>query len=170
MFRWEAGVKTFPKFRQDESLQIIAVNMRTFSAPSKCKPVAEWANGGSTFLALDEPSSIKSVNSKRTQRILDKFNKGKKPGETVLKSVPLNNIRATMIKTPGTSGSAELWPSYDFLQPNFFGRNYWTFNTRSAMHTTIQLSEAKGGQLIKALLTEDKWKAVKDIASFNLAE
>lgn len=169
-FGGRRGATQFKPQAGNEWLCVVTVNVDTFSTPAKWKPIVEWANSRKTFIALDEASSIKNVKSKRTERILYEFNEIKRKGRVITSSVPKGPCRAVMTGTPVTNGSADVWPIYEFLQPGFFNMNHWTFNNYYGMHTVIHVQAGAGHTRdIQVLLNEDKWNAIKDTASYDMA-
>ena len=159
------GKKEAMPFYDDGSLQIVCVNIDTFSTPSKWEDIAEWANSRKTFIILDEATCIKNIKSKRTERMLYAFNSVKRCGRRIVSNSINSAARAILTGTPTTKGPMDLWSMMEFLRPNFFGRNWYAFQNRYAMHSTITVNNRK----IPILLNSEIWEAVKGINDYNEA-
>jgi SNF2 family DNA or RNA helicase len=160
------GQKVTRLFDTDpQMLQIVCTNVDTFSTKDKWKEIVEWALYNKTFIVLDEATSIKSIKAKRTERILYSFNKIAKRGKTIVSSVPLTPARAVLTGTPVTNGPMDLWSIMEFVQPNFFGRNWYSFQSYYSMFTSLNIAD----RVIKVPLTEDTWTSIKRILSYNEA-
>jgi SNF2 family DNA or RNA helicase len=157
--------KAYPFDDDPEMLQIVCVNIDTFSTQQKWRDVTEWANAKKTFIVLDEATTIKNYNSQRTQRILYEFNDVYRKGKTVIKSVIKSAARAVLTGTPVTNGPMDLWSIMEFLRHDFFGRNWYAFQNRYAMFTKIGVTD----RVINVPLTEDTWKGIKGIMDYNEA-
>jgi SNF2 family DNA or RNA helicase len=157
------GAKEAYPFDDDPTfLKVVCVNIDTFSTPTKWKDITEWANAGRTFIILDEASTIKSISAQRTQRILYEFNNVVRHKKTIISSKPKSVARAILTGTPVTNGPMDLWSMMEFLRPNFFGRNYYSFQARYGMFTSLVVND----RVIKVPLSKDWWEAIKSITSF----
>ena len=175
------GLKKFvtPLVSKD-TLGIICVNIDTFSTPDKWKQIAEWARSRPTMIILDEATSIKNVESNRTQRILTCFNIITRSGRTVKINVKHENcqVRCVLTGTPVTNGPMDLWSIMEFVKPSFFNRNWYDFKQYYGMFTTLSISAtkrkqqkraAKGMQQIRVLLNENTWRSIKMCKDYNTA-
>jgi hypothetical protein len=146
-------------------LPIVCVNIDTFSTPTKWIDVVNWANSRKTFIVLDEATVIKNVSAKRTQRILYEFNDVTRKRQQILSSKVKSVGRAILTGTPVTNGPMDLWAMMEFLRPNFFGRNWYSFQSHFGMFTKMNIN----GRAISIPLNEDTWAAVKGINSYGEA-
>ena len=154
------GQKQFYDFDDDGKLHIVCVNIDTFSQPHKWEVIVDWVNKNKTAIIVDEATSIKNPNSKRSQRMLYEFNDVMKKRNTVLFSgkKPNTSVRCVLTGTPVSNGSMDLWSIMEFIKPNYFGRNYYSFMNYYGMHTKLKLDT---GQQISVLLTEKTWHGIK---------
>ncbi len=136
-FGGRGGLKNAYPFKPG-SIQIICVNIDTFSTPAKWKPVCEWANAMRTMIILDEATTIKNPKANRTERMLYEFNHIKKRGRAIIASVPISVARCVLTGTPVTNGSADIWSIMEFASPNFFNRNYYSFKDRYSMYAVME--------------------------------
>lgn len=154
------GQKQFYDFEDDDKLHIVCVNIDTFSQPHKWEVIVDWVNKNKTAIIIDEATSIKNPNSKRSQRMLYEFNDVMKKRNTVLFSgkKPNTSVRCVLTGTPVSNGPMDLWSIMEFIKPNYFGRNYYSFMNYYGMHTKLKLDT---GQQISVLLTEKTWHGIK---------
>lgn len=149
----------------DGELHIICTNIDTFSTPHKWEPLVDWANKNDTMIIIDEATVIKNPTSKRSQRMLYEFNDVIRRGKTITSSVKKHPVRAVLTGTPVTNGPIDLWSIMEFVKPNYFGRNYYSFMNYYGMHTQLLVNDRK----INVLLTEKTWRAIKNCESYSQA-
>lgn len=157
------GSKTLYPFDDDNRLHIVCVNVDTFSQPHKWESLVEWANGCKSAIVLDEATSIKNPISKRSQRLLYEFNDVVKRGKVVQSSVKKHPVRIVLTGTPVTNGPLDLWSIMEFVQPNFFNRNYFSFTNYYGMFTRLSLDS----RTISVPLNEVTWKGIKASDSYG---
>jgi SNF2 family DNA or RNA helicase len=157
--------EAYPFDENPDVLQVVCVNIDTFSTPSKWQDIVDWANSRRTFIVLDEATVIKNISAKRTQRILYAFNDVTHKGKQILSSQVKSAGRAVLTGTPVTNGPMDLWAIMEFLRPNYFGRNWYSFQAHFGMFTRMDVN----GRAINIPLNEDTWKAIKGINSFSEA-
>ena len=162
------GQKQFYDFEDDDKLHIVCVNIDTFSQPHKWEVIVDWVNKNKTAIIIDEATSIKNPNSKRSQRMLYEFNDVMKKRNTVLFSgkKPNTSVRCVLTGTPVSNGPMDLWSIMEFIKPNYFGRNYYSFMNYYGMHTKLKLDT---GQQISVLLTEKTWLGIKGCKDYTEA-
>lgn len=159
------GQKQFYDFDDDGKLHIVCVNIDTFSQPHKWEPIVEWANKNKTAIIIDEATSIKNPMSKRSQRMLYEFNVVTRRGKTVTSSVKRHPVRCVLTGTPVTNGPMDLWAIMEFIKPNYFGRNYYSFMNYYGMHTKLTVQDRQ----VNVLLTEGTWHGIKNCADYSAA-
>lgn len=161
------GQKQFYEFDYNDNnkLHIVCVNIDTFSTPTKWQPIVEWANTHKTAIICDEATVIKNPTSKRSQRMLYEFNEVIRNRKTVLASVKKNPVRAVLTGTPVTNGPIDLWAIMEFVKPNYFGRNYYSFMNYFGMYTKITVQDRQ----VNVLLTEKTWHGIKNCNDFSEA-
>ena len=145
-------------------LNVLCCNIDTFSTPHKWEPVVEWATINKTALIVDEATVIKNPTSKRSQRMLYEFNNVVKSGKTIKSSSKLPNtqVRMVLTGTPVTNGPIDLWAIMEFIKPNYFGRNYYSFMNYYGMHTRLNVQD----RVVQVLLTEKTWRGIKDCSDY----
>jgi len=148
-----------------EILQVVCINIDTFSTPQKWKDITDWANSKQTFIVLDEATVIKNVNAQRTQRMLYEFNKTLRKGKSIIASQSNSVARAILTGTPVTNGAMDLWAMMEFLKPNFFNRNWYSFQSYFGMFTRMQV----GDREINVPLTEEWWEGIKKCTTYGEA-
>ena len=141
----------------------LSVNVDTFSTKDKWRPVVQWANEHRIMIAVDEATVIKNPKTLRSQRILYEFNHVTKSRGRIIRSEKLHPWRAVLTGTPVTNGPVDLWSIMEFLRPNYFGMNWWTFRDYYAMFTEFQ----GYGKKVNVMLTEKTWKLIKNCVSYD---
>lgn len=169
----KAGKNSRP-FRDPKALQVVCVNIDTFSTPKKWEEIALWANYKKTFIILDEATTIKSVKSQRTQRMLYAFNTVHRRGKAILASIPKSVARAVLTGTPTTEGPFDLWAIFEFLRPNYFKRNYYSFqNHYGLFYTMVVESMGDDGKPVlrsfPSLIKEPVWEQIRSCKSYGEA-
>ena len=153
---------------KDGLFWFLSVNVDTFSTPDKWREVTEWANEHRIMIAVDEATTIKNPKSKRSQRILYEFNVTKKRSGRVVSTEKICPYRAVLTGTPVTNGPVDLWSIMEFLQPDYFGMNYWAFRDYFAMFTQVYVSGGSGRE-VSVMLTEQAWKGIKSCCMYDEA-
>ena len=160
------GQKEFYDFDYtDNMLHIVCVNIDTFSTPNKWKPIVDWANAHETAIIIDEATVIKNPTSKRAERMLYEFNDVTRRRKTVINSVKKHPVRVVLTGTPVTNGPMDLWAIMEFIKPNYFGRNYYSFMNYYGMFTKMTINE----HTFPALLNEKTWNAIHNCNDFTEA-
>jgi SNF2 family DNA or RNA helicase len=159
------GVKKTKPFRSypGEKLHIVCCNYDLFSTKDKWKDVAFWAINRKTAIVADEGTAIKSVKAQRTQRLLYGFNNVQRRGKAIISSTPLTIARFILTGTPITNGALDLWSMFEFLKPNFFNRNWYSFQN---MYSMMWVHPAIGQRVV---MNEKAWHAVRACVTCNEA-
>lgn len=161
------GQKQFYEFDYNDNnkLHIVCVNIDTFSTPTKWQPIVEWANTHKTAIICDEATVIKNPTSKRSQRMLYEFNDVVRRRKTVIASSKKCPVRIVLTGTPVTNGPIDLWAIMEFVKPNYFGRNYYSFMNYHGMYTKLTVQDRQ----VNILLTEKTWHGIKNCNDFSEA-
>ena len=168
------GQKMFYEFDdEDEKLHIVCVNIDTFSTPHKWEEIVEWANNHKTAIIIDEATVIKNPDSKRGQRMLYEFNNIMKNRKTIIASKKKENtqVRVVLTGTPVTNGPMDLWAIMEFIKPNYFGRNYYSFKNYYGMSTQMNVDQTMPdgkvrSRTINVLLNEKTWHGIKECKDY----
>lgn len=157
------GQKEFYDFDDnDGKLHIVCTNIDTFSTPHKWEILVDWANKHKTAIIIDEATVIKNPTSKRAQRMLYEFNDVVKRGKTVIASTKKNPVRIVLTGTPVTNGPMDLWAIMEFIKPNYFGRNYYSFMNYYGMHTQLSVND----RVVNVMLTEKTWQGIHECRDY----
>ena len=164
------GQKELYPFERDDTFKFVSVNVDTFSQPHKWEEIVFWANNNSYMIAIDEATSIKNPDSKRSQRLLYEFNDVTKRGKRIVSSVKKHPVRAILTGTPVTNGPMDLWAMMEFVHPNYFNRNYYSFRAYYGMFTKLTVQTSYGSARdVDVLLTEKTWRGIHDSESYDEA-
>lgn len=162
------GQKKFLEFDPDDNkLHIVCTNIDTFSQPHKWEEIVEWANSNRTAIIIDEATTIKNPSSKRSQRMLYEFNDVTYRRKTIISNMkkPNTKVRIVLTGTPVSNGPMDLWSIMEFIKPNYFNRNYYSFMNYYGMHTKINVEE----RTIQVLLNEKTWKGIHGCNDYSEA-
>lgn len=169
------GQKQFWDFDNNGKLHIVCTNIDTFSTPSKWEVLVAWALSGRTAIIVDEATSIKNPSSKRSQRLLYEFNTTIFRRKTCIfnEKKPNTQVRIVLTGTPVTNGPMDLWAIMEFVKPNCFNRNYYSFMNYYGMHTQLRVEYEMNGVMrersVNILLTEKTWQGIKACESYSEA-
>jgi len=161
-FGGRGGTKELHPFYYTDYFQIVVVNIDTFSTPKKWEDIAAWVKATKCMVILDEATSIKNIKSKRTERLLYEFNEVVRRRKQVISSIPCTVARAILTGTPVTNGVLDLWSLFEFLRPNYFKRNYYSFRNHYAMLANI--TTAYGSAQI--LINPELWESIKRCSDY----
>lgn len=165
------GQKELYPFQTEDLFKFVSVNVDTFSQPHKWEDIVFWANCNNYMIAIDEATVIKNPTSKRSQRLLYEFNDIKKRGKAIVSSVKKHPVRAVLTGTPVTNGPIDLWAIMEFVHPNYFGRNYYSFRSYYGMFTKLTVETSYGSQRdVDVLLTEKTWQGIHNCQSYHEAQ
>lgn len=162
------GQKELYPFTTDY-FKFVSVNVDTFSTPHKWEQIVAWANSGNYAICIDEATCIKNPDSQRSKRLLYEFNNVTRRGKTIISSVKKHPVRIVLTGTPVTNGPMDLWSIMEFVKPNFFGRNYYSFRAHYGMFTKLAVSTGYGERNVDVLLTEKTWTAIHNCNSYQEA-
>jgi len=165
------GQKELYPFQTEDLFKFVSVNVDTFSQPHKWEEITAWANSGQYMIAVDEATSMKNPGSKRSQRLLYEFNDVKRRGRAIVTSVKKCPHRAVLTGTPVTNGPIDLWAIMEFVHPNFFHRNYYSFRSYFGMFTKLTVQTSYGAARdVDVLLTEKTWQGIHSCDSYTEAQ
>lgn len=170
--KWLSDVNTTVQWRKNKklffvegALNIVCTNIEQFSTKTRYLDYVDWANSHKTMIILDEATRIKNPKAIRTQRLLYEFNHVIRRGKIILSSEPKTVARAILTGTPVTNGPFDVWSMFEFLQPGYFGINWYGFQNKYGMFHAIQVN----GRVIRILINEDAWEQIKACDSFEKA-
>lgn len=146
-------------------LNIVCTNIDQFSTKTRYLDYVEWGNAHKTMIIVDEATKIKNPKAVRTQRLLYEFNDVCRRGKTMLYSTPKTVARCILTGTPITNGAFDVWSMFEFLQPNYFGLNYFAFQNTYGMFYTIQVN----GRTVRVLINNESWQKIHACPVFELA-
>lgn len=170
--KWMSQVPTIVQWRKNKKLfwvadrlNIVCTNIDQFSTKTRYMEYVEWANAHKTMIIVDEATRIKNPKAIRTQRLLYEFNDVVYRGRSILKSEPKTVARIILTGTPVTNGPFDVWSMFEFLEPGYFGLNYYAFQNKYGMFHSIDVN----GRKIRILINEESWGAIHNCESYELA-
>lgn len=163
------GQKQMWEFQNDGKLHVVCVNVDTFSQPTKWKDIAEWGDVNTAMIVLDEATSIKNYESQRTQHILYAFNEVQRIRNRIIYNAKIAKYRVVLTGTPVTNGPMDLWCIMEFVRPNFFKRDRYSFRYHYGMFTQLGVNQGGSVRTVHVPLTEKTWRGIKSCTRYNEA-
>lgn len=103
-----------------DQIRYIIFGIESFSQGKAAGVAEEFVRYGSTYMAIDESSRIKTHDAKRTERCIDIGKNAK--------------YRAIMTGTPVTQGPLDIYAQFEYLNTHIFGLgDYYSFRNRYAI-------------------------------------
>ena len=162
-FTWRStsgkGYKTlFNKFIESKEMKIkwLAVNVEAFSYPSYMEVFSNYVKNNKCFVIIDECTSIKNPDAKRTTNIIRGLAECRYKGRTLAVCNPCAVKRAVLTGTPVTNSPYDLWAMGEFLKPDLFERSYYSFKAHYGLFKKVIIQQ--GGmrrELTLPLKSED---------------
>jgi len=126
---WQANItkgqskKLGRLFKTGEELHILIMNVEAFSTQKGVDFASKFLSCHNTLMAIDESTTIKNPDAKRTKNIC--------------KLAPYAKYRRILTGSPVTKSPLDLYKQCDFLQSELLGHtSYYTFRTRYAIMKT----------------------------------
>ena len=170
--KWLSDVNTTVQWRKNKklffkegALNIVCTNIEQFSTKLRYLDYVEWSNAHNTMIVLDEATRIKNPKAIRTQRILYEFNEIVRRGKTIIDSIPKTKARAILTGTPVTNGPFDVWAMFEFLEPGYFGLNWYAFQNKYGLFHTMDIN----GRKIRILINQEAWNAIKACSDYEQA-
>ena len=122
-------------FKTGEELHILVMNVEAFSTQKGVDFAAKFLRSHNTLMAVDESTTIKNPDAKRTKNIV-------KLGEQ-------SKYRRILTGSPVTKSPLDLYKQCEFLDPWLLGHSsYYTFRTRYAKMATANF----GGRSVQIVV------------------
>ena len=138
---WQANInkgqsrKLGTLFKTGEELHILIMNVEAFSTQKGVDFARKFLSCHNTLMAIDESTTIKNPDAKRTKNIC-KLSEGVK-------------YRRILTGSPITKSPLDLYKQCDFLAPELLGHSsYYTFRTRYAVMKTANF----GGRSVQIVV------------------
>ena len=122
-------------FETNEKLHILIMNVESFSTTKGCEFAKRFLNSHRTLMAIDESTTIKNPDAKRTKNICE--------------LAKLSRYRRILTGSPVTKSPLDLYKQCDFLLEELLGHgSYYTFRTRYAIMKTANF----GGRSVQIVV------------------
>lgn len=132
-------------------LNIVAVNVDTFSTKDKWHKFVKWCMSCEVMLVVDECTSIKTPTAQRTKN--------------VMKLAQCCKYKYVLTGTPLTSGPYDVYNPVSLVRGNYFGVSYKMFQMRYGMWATQNIN----GRAIQVQINHKTWKAIKACPTYEAA-
>ena len=138
---WQANItkgqsrKLGTLFKTGEELHILVMNVEAFSTQKGVDFAAKFLSCHDSLMAVDESTTIKNPDAKRTKNIC--------------KLAPYAKYKRILTGSPVTKSPLDLYKQCDFLQEELLGHtSYYTFRTRYAVMKTANF----GGRSVQIVV------------------
>ena len=138
---WQANItkgqskKLGRLFKTGEELHILVMNVEAFSTQKGVDFAAKFLSCHNCLMAVDESTTIKNPDAKRTKNIC--------------KLASYAKYKRILTGSPVTKSPLDLYKQCDFLQPELLGHtSYYTFRTRYAVMKTANF----GGRSVQIVV------------------
>ena len=138
---WQANItkgqskKLGTLFKTGEELHILIMNVEAFSTQKGVDFAGKFLSSHNTLMAVDESTTIKNPDAKRTKNIC-------KLGQSA-------KYKRILTGSPITKSPLDLYKQCDFLEPELLGHSsYYTFRTRYAIMRTANF----GGRSVQIVV------------------
>ena len=138
---WQANItkgqsrKLGTLFKTGEELHILVMNVEAFSTQKGVDFAAKFLSCHNCLMAIDESTTIKNPDAKRTKNIC--------------KLAPSAKYKRILTGSPVTKSPLDLYKQCDFLEPELLGHtSYYTFRTRYAVMKTANF----GGRSVQIVV------------------
>lgn len=133
-FVWE-GLSTKRKIKEtfefiktpDKNIKWFFVNAEAFSYGTHLGLFQEFLTMNDSLHIMDEATLIKTPDSNRTINLTQGMSDVLKEGKRVISFTPYSKYRLILTGTQVTNSPFDLWAMMEFLQHDFFGRDYFSF-------------------------------------------
>lgn len=122
-----------------DRLKVYCINVEAFSSDSYIDLFKRFVSRHNTLICVDEGTRIKNPTAKRTLNIIHGLSNLEKYGKRITKVLPLSKYRILLTGTMVTNNPYDIWTMFEFLQPNFFGINYFCFKARYGIEKRVTI-------------------------------
>ena len=157
---WQANItkgqsrKLGTLFKTGEELHILIMNVEAFSTQKGVDFAAKFINCHKCLMAIDESTTIKNPDAKRTRNIC--------------KLAPHAKYRRILTGSPVTKSPLDLYKQCDFLQPELLDHtSYYTFRTRYAVMKTANFG-GRSVQIVTGYRHLDELAAKLKVFSYRV--
>lgn len=131
-------------YKKSEVLKWVFVNVDAFSSDNFVGLFKEYVKNNKTMVVVDEATRIKNPDVKRSQNIKFGLSDTMRQGKRIVKVFPFSVRRAVLTGTMVTNSPYDLWNMFEFLKPNFWGIDFFTFKMRYGIERRMTINGARG--------------------------
>ena len=114
-------------YERSETIKWFYVNVEAFSKDTHLDVFRTFVERHNCLVVVDESTRIKTPKSARTINVIQGLSKITKERGVVTSMTPLSKYRLILTGTQVTNTPFDLWAMFEFLQHNYFGRDYYSF-------------------------------------------
>lgn len=144
----------FDEVLKFDGLKVFVINVESFQSGTVDLFLKMFCRGKDVFVAIDESTSIKNPEAKRTMRVLNGF-KGRR-------------YKAILTGTPTPNSPFDLYSQFEFLKPGFFGgMSYHQFKNRYGI--LINFVDEKSKRRYQKPIDEVSFRYMKNFLNKRIA-
>ena len=121
------------------------VNVEAFSSKNHLDVFKAFVSKHRTLVIVDEATRIKTPESARTINIIQGLSSITKAGKVVTSVLPISAYRLILTGMQTTNSPFDLWSMFEFLQHNYFGRDYNSFQGRYGLQIRSTIPGSRRG-------------------------
>ena len=149
--RWTTAYKKMVEEDSTGVLNIFLVNVEAFATVKACKFVEEFLVTHDAMMVVDESTTIKNPNAKRTKHLI--------------KLAPLADYRRILTGFPVTKAPLDLYSQCYFLSPNLLGfSSFFAFRARYAITQSRTMGRHSFQQITGFQRLEELQESLKDFS------
>jgi len=138
---------------ESPKLRFLCMNIEALQSDSVIPWLAKYMQSNKVFTIIDEATRIKSINAKRT-----------KTAQRLTKYGP----HCIATGTPAAQNPFDIFAPFEFLQPNFFGCNYFVFQHRYGL--MMRGTNPHTGGKFTTLMDRPTYEKIKGAIKHRLEE
>jgi len=117
-------------YNKKDALVWFCVNVEAFSSDSAISIFKEFVKNHKTHIIVDEATTIKNPDARRSLNIIHGLSALSYMGKRLTKIAPLSVRRSILTGTMVTNSPYDIWNMFEFLEPGFFGMDFFSFKMR----------------------------------------
>ena len=121
------------------------VNVEAFSSKSHLDVFKSFVSKHKTLVIVDEATRIKTPTSARTLNVIRGLSNVTTVGKIVTGVLPLSAYRLILTGTQVTNSPFDVWSMFEFLQHNYFGRDFNSFQGRYGLQIRSTIPGTRRG-------------------------
>ena len=157
---------------KEKILKWFLMNVEAFSYDTNMATFKEFVSMNRTLIIVDEATRIKSPDAHRTINIIQGLSTLTTYGKRVTGIEPLSKFRLILTGTPITTGPYNVWSMFEFLQHDYFSRDFMSFKGHYGIEVRASIPGSRkayyrkitAGEMKQIRQYHEKGKSFEDIS------